>query len=92
MLGMPQIVQTAAMPAATLDFEIGVPVTAPVSAVGRVRAGQLPAATAARTVYRTGPESGPDPANWCTELDRPLARWGRVPGYAAESRGGADGR
>ncbi len=36
----------------TFDLEIGVPVTAPVSAAGRVQAGQLPAATVARTVYR----------------------------------------
>ena len=35
----------------TFDFEIGVPVTAPVSAAGRVKLGQLPAATVARTVY-----------------------------------------
>ena len=35
----------------TFDFEIGVPVTAPIAAAGRVRAGQLPAATVARTVY-----------------------------------------
>ncbi|MBV8199525.1 MAG: GyrI-like domain-containing protein, partial [Acidobacteria bacterium] len=33
------------------DFEIGVPVTTPISAAGRVRPGQLPATTAARTVY-----------------------------------------
>ena len=88
------------------DFEIGVPVTAPVEATGRVRAGQLPAATVATTVFRggyeglraawgeldawiaahghtpapdlwecyvLGPESSPDPATWCTELNRPLA-------------------
>lgn len=87
------------------DFEIGVPVTAPITAVGRVKPGQLPAATVARTVYHgayeglggawgefmawiaaeghtpgpnlwecylTGPESSPDPANWRTELNRPL--------------------
>ena len=35
----------------TFDFEIGVPVNAPVAAAGRVKAGQLPAATVARTVY-----------------------------------------
>jgi effector-binding domain-containing protein len=35
----------------TFDFEVGVPVTAPVSATGRVKAGELPAATVARTVY-----------------------------------------
>src|SRR5439155_25534283 len=39
------------------DFEIGVPVTAPVSPVGRVKPGQLPAARAARTVYH-GPYEG----------------------------------
>ncbi len=38
------------------DFEIGVPVTAPVSATGRVTAGHLPAATVARTVYRGADE------------------------------------
>ena len=35
----------------SFDFEIGVPVTAPVAAVGRVKAGQLPAAKVARTVF-----------------------------------------
>lgn len=87
------------------DFEIAVPVTAPVSPAGRVRPGRLPAARVARTVYHgpyeglpdawgefygwitaqgltpddglwevyvAGPESGPDPANWRTELNRPL--------------------
>ena len=33
------------------DFEIGVPVTAPAVAVGRVKAGELPARKVARTVY-----------------------------------------
>jgi len=41
----------------TFDFEICVPVTAPVAAVGRVEPGQLPAATVARTVYH-GPYEG----------------------------------
>jgi effector-binding domain-containing protein len=87
------------------DFEIGVPVVRPVTPVGRVTSGQLPAATVARTVYHgdfeglgdawgqfgawiaahghkpgpdfwecyvAGPESSPDPANWSTELNRPL--------------------
>ncbi|MEJ7811746.1 MAG: GyrI-like domain-containing protein [Gemmatimonadaceae bacterium] len=40
----------------TFDFEIGVPVTAPVTASGRVTAGALPAATVARTVYHGGYE------------------------------------
>jgi effector-binding domain-containing protein len=35
----------------TFDFEIGVPVAAPISAAGRVKPSQLPAATVARTVY-----------------------------------------
>ena len=89
------------------DFEIGVPVTKPVTPVGRVKPGQLPAATVARTVYHggyeglgaawgefgawiaasghtpasdlwecyvAGPESDPEPANWRTELNRPLTR------------------
>jgi effector-binding domain-containing protein len=38
------------------DFELGVPIAAPISAVGRVQAGQLPAATVARTVYHGGYE------------------------------------
>ncbi len=93
------------MDPAIFDFEIGVPVTAPVAAAGRVKPGQLPATKVARTVYRgpyealgaawgefeawiaakglkpgpdlwecyvAGPESGPDPATWRTELNRPL--------------------
>jgi|SRR5690349_18936039 effector-binding domain-containing protein len=90
----------------TFDFELGVPVAAPVTANGRVKPGQLPAARVARTVYSgpyeglpsawgefnkwmkanghepaedllevysVGPQSSPDPANWRTELNRPLA-------------------
>jgi effector-binding domain-containing protein len=90
----------------TFDFELGVPVSAPVKATRRVKPGQLPAAKVARTVYRgpyeglpsawgefdkwirangheqaenlwevysVGPQSSPDPANWRTELTRPLA-------------------
>jgi effector-binding domain-containing protein len=93
------------MDPASFDFEIGVPVRAPVAPTGRVQAGQLPAATVARTVYHgpyeglgpawgefeawistaghrpapdlwecyvAGPESSPDPAQWRTELNRPL--------------------
>ena len=44
------------------DFELGVQVSAPVQATGRVRAGELPGARVARTVY-----SGPYevlPADW----------------------------
>jgi effector-binding domain-containing protein len=87
------------------DFELGVPVAGPVTAVGRVAPGGLPTATVARTVfhgnydglgaawgefgnwiaaeghtpapdlwevYTTGPETSPDPADWRTELNRPL--------------------
>jgi effector-binding domain-containing protein len=87
------------------DFEIGVPVTEPVSPVGRVNQGQMPATTVARTIYHgdyeglgeawgefdawiaanghtpgpdlweyyiVGPESSQDPADWRTELNRPL--------------------
>lgn len=89
----------------TFDFEIGVPVPAPVAATGRVRPAQRPALKVARTIYRgpyeglgaawgefdawimaqgqtpaadlwecyaAGPESSSDPADWRTELERPL--------------------
>ncbi|MGI8771805.1 MAG: GyrI-like domain-containing protein [Acidobacteriaceae bacterium] len=98
---------TMRMDPQVFDFEIGVPVTAPISATGRVQPGQLPAMIVARTVYHgvyeglssawaefdawirtgdhtpapdlwerylAGPESGPDPATWRTELNRPLIR------------------
>ncbi len=35
----------------TFDFEIGIPVTAPIAPAGRVLPGELPAATVARAVY-----------------------------------------
>lgn len=88
------------------DFDICVPVSTPVTAVGRVQPGELKARkNVARTVYHgpyeglseawgkfmhwieanghrpapdlwevyaNGPESSPDPANWRTELHRPL--------------------
>jgi effector-binding domain-containing protein len=41
----------------TFDFEISVPVMTPIAATGRVKAGQLPATTVARTVYH-GPYEG----------------------------------
>jgi len=41
----------------TFDFELGVKVSVPVKATGRVRPGQLPAAKVARTVY-SGPYDG----------------------------------
>ena len=89
----------------TFDFDIGIPVAQPITPSGRVRAGELPAATVARTVYHggyeglgdgwgefqkwmadegleaapdlwevysVGPESSPDPADWRTELSRPI--------------------
>jgi effector-binding domain-containing protein len=39
------------------DFEVGVPVTAPVSPTGRVQASQIPSTMVARTVYH-GPYDG----------------------------------
>ena len=44
------------MDPATFDFEIGVPVSAPVTPTGRVESGQLPAARVVRTVYHGGYE------------------------------------
>ena len=40
------------VPTDTFDFKICVPVKAPVTPVGRVQAGELPAASVARTVYQ----------------------------------------
>jgi effector-binding domain-containing protein len=45
------------MDPAIFDFEICVPVASPVSPVGRVRAGRLPASRVARTIYH-GPYEG----------------------------------
>ena len=45
------------MQPATFDFEICVPVSAPVAAVGRVVTGEIPAMTVARAVYE-GPYEG----------------------------------
>lgn len=42
------------------DFELGVPIAAQLTAVGRVIHGQLPAITVIRTVYQGGYESLPD--------------------------------
>lgn len=94
-------------PTDTFDFDVCVPVSKPIEAVGRVRPGKLTAAKVARTTYRggydglavawgefcawidagghtpredlwecylVGPESSDDPADWKTELFRPLAR------------------
>lgn len=87
------------------DFDICVPVSAPVTAVGRVKPGQRPAVKMVRTVYHgpyeglagawhdvsawveangyrtadelyecyvVGPESSAEPADWRTELSRPV--------------------
>jgi effector-binding domain-containing protein len=64
------------MDPSTFDFEVGVPVAAPVAAAGRVTAGQLPAATVARTVFHGGYE-GLGPA-W-GEFDAWIAAEGHTP-------------
>lgn len=46
-----------AVHADVFDFEVGVPVSAPVSPAGRVQPGEIPAAEMARTVYH-GPYEG----------------------------------
>jgi effector-binding domain-containing protein len=61
----------------TFDFEIGVPVTAPVTAAGRVKAGQLPATTVARTVFHGNYEGLG--AAW-GEFDAWIAAQGHTPG------------
>lgn len=55
------------------------PVPRPVAPVGRVRLGQLPAATVARTVYH-GPYEGLGTA-W-PRLDAWIAAQGRKPGHS----------
>jgi effector-binding domain-containing protein len=49
------------MDPATFDFEVGVPVSAPVNPVGRVQPSELPAAKVVQTIYR-GPYEGLGPA------------------------------
>jgi effector-binding domain-containing protein len=49
--GGPVFVHHLRMDPIMLDFEVGVPVTAPFASVGRVSMGQLPAASIARTMY-----------------------------------------
>jgi effector-binding domain-containing protein len=58
------------------DFELSVPVPRPVKPVGRVRPGELPATTVARTVYH-GPYEGL-PGAW-PELDAWISAQGRKP-------------
>ncbi len=65
------------MDPAFFDFEIGVPVTRPVSPAGRVEPGELPAATVARTVHRGGYEGLA--AAW-PRLDAWAVAQGRRPG------------
>lgn len=94
-------------PSDIFDFEIGVPVKQKVAPAGRVKPGELPTVTVARTVYHgpyealgagwgefqawiadngyesavdlwerylSGPESGSDPSQWRTELNRPVTK------------------
>ncbi len=61
----------------TFDFEIGVPVTVPVAAAGRMKPGQLPATRVARTVYH-GAYEGLGAA-W-GEFDAWIAAKGHTPG------------
>jgi effector-binding domain-containing protein len=61
----------------TFDFEIGVPVMAPVVAAGRVKAGQLPATKVARTVFHGAYEGLP--AAW-GEFDAWIAAKGHTRG------------
>jgi effector-binding domain-containing protein len=65
------------MDPAIFDFEICVPVTAPVAAAGRVTPGEMPALRVARTVYR-GPYEGLGAA-W-GEFKDWIAANGHVPG------------
>ena len=81
------------IPDDTFDFEVGVPVTAPVAATGRVQPGELRAAMVARTIHR-GPYEGL-PAAWgefaawiAAQGQRPAAElWER---YLAGPESGAD--
>ena len=81
------------IPDDTFDFEVGVPVTAPVTAAGRVRPGELRAAMVARTVY-CGPYEGL-PAAW-GEFGAWIAAQGLTPAadlwerYVAGPESGAD--
>jgi effector-binding domain-containing protein len=61
----------------TFDFEIGVPVTAPVVAAGRVRAGQLRATKVARAVFHGAYEGLP--AAW-GEFDAWISAHGHTRG------------
>ncbi len=52
----------------SFDFEIGIPVAAPIAPAGRVLPGELPAATVARTVYQG-------------EFEGLAAAWGEFEGW-----------
>ena len=65
------------MDPAVWDFDIGVPIAAPVEPTGRVKNGELPAATVARTVYHGGYEGVGEA--W-PKLDAWIARQGREAG------------
>lgn len=60
----------------TFDFQISVPVSTPISPVGRVRAGKLPASTVARTIYHGPYEGLPDAWH---EFDSWIASEGLTP-------------
>ncbi len=55
----PVVAHHLKMDPGTFDFEIGVPVRAPVSPVGRVQPSELPAVTVARTIYHGSYEGLP---------------------------------
>ena len=75
------------------DFEIGVPVSAPVTAAGRVKPGELPAVKIARAIY-LGPYEGLGDA-WC-EFSEWIKTNGHTPAadlwecYVAGPESGAD--
>jgi effector-binding domain-containing protein len=63
-------------PTEIFDFEICLPVASPVASSGRVKPGQLPAATVARTIYH-GPYEGLGSA--CGEFHAWIAAQGHTP-------------
>jgi effector-binding domain-containing protein len=75
--GGPVLCHHLKMSPATFDFELGVPVGRPVTPSGRVKPGQLPATTVARTVYH-GPYQGL-PGAW-GEFEAWIAAQGRISG------------
>ncbi len=73
----PWFTHHARMDPAVFDFEIGIPLSTPITAVGRVVAGQRPAGLVARAVYHGGYEGLG--AAW-GELDAWIVAQGRTPG------------